>query len=311
VMRLALVDMTMEPVKTRTVDLAKPPTPVEAIRCIRKFLGECEADDRYQGRVRAVGVTVPGLVRSDGFVLHLPILGWRDVDFLDLARRSFGIPVSIENNTNAAAFGEVYRHPKLSHDLILYLKLGNGCGGAAIINGRLLRGTSGVATEFGHMRIAKGGPRCHCGQTGCLETHVNLAALGRYLAEEGAAIPADPELVAQAMRNGHAPALAAVRKLEASLATGMASLANIFNPSDIVLGGMMRPVLEPGLDRLRQAVAAGIVPGMTSPTIALSRESLFECAIGAAAIAHHQQFDATAIALEGTAGAAPKPSAAT
>ena len=102
------------------------------------------------------------------------------------------IPVSIENNTNAAAFGEVYRHPKLSDDLILFLKLGNGCGGAAIINGRLLRGTSGVATEFGHMRVAKDGPRCHCGQTGCLETHVNLAALARYLAEEGAAVAADP-----------------------------------------------------------------------------------------------------------------------
>ena len=252
--------------------------------------------------MRAIGVTVPGLVRSDGLVLHLPILGWRDVNFLGLARRSFRIPVSIENNTNAAAFGEIYRHPKLSDDLILFLKLGNGCGGAAIINGRLLRGTGGVATEFGHMRVAKGGPRCHCGQVGCLETHVNLAALARYLSEQDAAVAPDPELVAKAVRDGDAPATAAVRKLETYLATGMVSLTNIFNPSDIVLGGTMRPVLELGLDRLRQAVAAGIVPGVTPPAIALSRGNLFECAIGAAAIAHHQQFDATAIALEGPAG---------
>lgn len=299
VMRLALFDMTMEPVKTRTIDLAKPPSPAEAIRSIGSFLGACEADDRCRGRVRAVGVTVPGLVRSDGFVLHLPILGWRDVDFLALARRVFRIPVSIENNANAAAFGEVYCHPKLSHDLILFLKLGNGCGGAAIINGRLLRGTSGVATEIGHMRVADGGPRCHCGQSGCLETHVNITALARYLVEEGAGIAADPEQVAEAVRHGDAPAIAAVRKLEAYLAIGMASLANIFNPSDIVLGGMMRPVLELGLDRLRQAVAAGIVPGLTPPAIALSKGSLFECAVGAAAIAHHLQFDATAIALDG------------
>ncbi len=149
----------------------------------------------------------------------------------------------------------MYRHPKLSDDLILFLKLGNGCGGAAIINGRLLRGTSGVATEFGHMRVADDGPHCHCGQTGCLETHVNLAALARYLAEEGADVAADPELVAQAVRNGQAPAVAAVRRLEAYLAIGMVNLANIFNPSDIVLGGAMRPVLELCLDRLRQAVA--------------------------------------------------------
>ena len=135
-----------------------------------------------------------------------------------------------------------------------------------------------------------------------METHVNLTAMARYLAEEGAAVAPDPELVAQAVRDGHAPAIAAVRKLEAWLATGMVSLANIFNPSDVVLGGMMRPVIELGLDRLRQAVAAGIVPGVTLPAIALSRGNLFECAVGVAAIAHHQQFDATAIALEGPTG---------
>jgi N-acetylglucosamine repressor len=306
VMRFALVDMTIEPAKTKTTNLAKPPTPAQAIRSIGSFLDQCEADHRYRGRVRAVGVTVPGLVRSDGLVVHLPILGWRDVNFLGLARRSIRIPVSIENNTNAAAFGEVYRHPKLSDDLILFLKLGNGFGGAAIINGRLLRGTGGVATEFGHMRVGADGPRCHCGQVGCLETHVNLTALARYLAEEGAAVAPDPELVAQAVRHGHTPTIAAVRKLETHLASGMVSLVNIFNPSDIVLGGMMRPVLELGLDRLRQAVAAGIVPGMTLPAIALSRGNLFECAVGAAAIAHHQQFDATAIALEGPAGTASR-----
>ena len=149
------------------------------------------------------------------------------------------------------------------------------------------------------MRVADGGPQCHCGQTGCLETHVNLAALGRYLAEEGAAVAADPQLVAEAVRQGDPAAVAAVRKLEAYLAIGMVNLTNIFNPSDIVLGGMMRPVLELCLDRLRQAVAAGIVSGVRPPSIALSKGNLFECAIGAAAIAHHRQFDATALSLAG------------
>jgi predicted NBD/HSP70 family sugar kinase len=297
--RLALLDMALQPVKTGNIDLPRPPTPAEAIVSIGNFLRECEADQRYHGRVRAVGVTVPGLVRSDGLVLHLPILGWRDVDFLALAGSSLEIPVSIENNTNAAAFGEVYRHPKLSDDLILFLKLGNGCGGAAIIDGRLLRGTSGVATEFGHMRVADDGPRCHCGQTGCLETHVNLSALGRYLAEENASLATDPQLVAEAVRQGNPAAVAAIRKLEAYLAIGMVNLTNIFNPSDIVLGGMMRPVLELCLDRLRQAVATGIVAGVRPPSIGLSKGNLFECAIGAAAIAHHRQFDATAISLTG------------
>jgi len=300
-MRFALVDMAMEPARTKVINLSRPLSPRQAIRHIATFLAACERDPHFQGRIRAIGVTVPGLVRSDGFVLHLPILGWRDVNFLALAGQHFDIPVSIENNANAAAFGEVYRYPKQSDDLILFLKLGNGCGGAAIIDGRLLRGTSGVATEFGHMRVANGGPRCHCGQIGCLETHVNLEALARYLAEAGAAPDADPTAVAGTVRRGDAAARSAVRKLAHYLAIGMVNLTNLFNPSDIVLGGTLRPVLELSLDTLRQQVAAGIVSGVKPPAIVLSQSDLFECAIGAAAIAHHEQFDTTALSLAATA----------
>ena len=291
-MRFALADMTLAPVKTKTLAQRQPPSPAEAIRAIAKFLAECEAEKRFRKKIRAIGVTVPGLVRSDGFVLHLPILGWRDVNFPALAAKSFRIPVAIENNTNAVAFGEVYRHPKLSHDLVLFLKLGNGCGGAAIIDGTLLRGTSGVATEFGHMRVADDGPLCPCGQRGCLETFVNLAALGRYLGR-----PAEPEQVAAAIGAGDAKAIAAVDQLAKHLATGLVNLTNIFNPSDIVLGGTMRPVLVHCVEQLRATVAARIVAGIKPPNLALSRNDAFECAIGAAAIAHHGQFDAGALSL--------------
>lgn len=299
VVRLALVDMALEPVRTQTIDLPQSPDPQTAVRLIKTFLASCEADKRFKGRVRAIGVTVPGLVRSDGFVLHLPILGWRNVNFLALAEQSFDIPISIENNANAAAFGEVYCNPKQSHDLILFLKLGNGCGGAAIINGQLLRGTSGVATEFGHMRVSDHGPRCHCGQTGCLETHVNLAALARYLSESGATIGNEPADVALAMAAGDPAVKAAVQRLETHLAVGMVNLCNIFNPSDIVLGGSLRPILALCLETLRDAIKRGIVPGLQSPNINLSRISQYECAIGAAAISHHAQFDTTSLSLTG------------
>jgi predicted NBD/HSP70 family sugar kinase len=291
--------MALEPVRTETVDLPKSPDPQSSIKLIKKFLSDCESDKRFKGRIRAIGVTVPGLVRSDGFVLHLPILGWRNVNFLALAEQSFDIPISIENNANAAAFGEVYCNPKQSHDLILFLKLGNGCGGAAIINGQLLRGTSGVATEFGHMRVSDHGPQCHCGQTGCLETHVNLAALARYLSETGATVDNDPTDVASAMSAGDPTVKSAVQRLETHLAVGMVNLSNIFNPSDIVLGGSLRPILALCLENLRAAVKRGIVPGLQSPSINLSRISQYECAIGAAAISHHTQFDTTSLSLTG------------
>jgi N-acetylglucosamine repressor len=229
--------------------------------------------------------------------VHLPILGWKEVNFLDLAGKALGLPVLIENNANAAAFGEVYCHPKRSHDLIVFLKLGNGCGGAAIVNGRLLRGTSGTATEFGHMRILPEGPVCSCGRRGCLEPLVNADALRRYAGLQDAAMDAEPEAVASLAVAGNAAALAAVKTLEGYLAVGLVNLTNLFNPSDIVLGGALRPVLEPGLPRLQEALRAGIVPGMTTPAIALSLNGKFECAIGAAAIAHQQAFDEASIGL--------------
>lgn len=299
VVRLALVDMALKVVRTETINLPYPPDPQTAIGLIRTFLDDCEKDKCYRERIRAIGVTVPGLVRSDGFVLHLPILGWRNVNFLAQAEQAFDIPLSIENNANAAAFGEVYCNPKQSHDLVLFLKLGNGCGGAAIINGQLLRGTSGVATEFGHMRVSDHGPLCHCGQTGCLETHVNLAALARYLNESNAKISCDPMVVASAHATGDPAVKDAVQKLQTHLVSGMVSLTNIFNPSDIVLGGSLRPILERCLNGLRKSVAEGIVPGMQQPNINLSSVSQFECAVGAAAIAHHEQFDTTALSLTG------------
>lgn len=298
VIRLALVDMNVAPVRTRTIPVSSP-RPEEALAAIADFLDGCEAEQAFAGRVRAVGVTVPGLVRGDGLVLHLPILGWRDVNFLEAAGQVLTIPVSIENNANAAAFGDVYQQPKLSEELILFLKLGNGCGGAAIVNGRLLRGSSGGATEFGHMRVAEDGPRCHCGQVGCLETHVNLSALSRYLAEAGLDHAPDPARVAAAMRGGDKPTLAAVRRLTSALSRGLVSLTNIFNPSEIVLGGQLRPVLEAGMGDIRADVEAGIVAGLGMPEIALSTDNEFECAMGAAAIAHHEQFDATAISITG------------
>ncbi|MBM3560837.1 MAG: ROK family protein, partial [Alphaproteobacteria bacterium] len=257
---------------------------------------------KYRGKIRAVGLTVPGLVRSDGLVVHLPVLGWKNVKLLQLAAAQIDTPLFIENNTNAAAFGEVYTHPAPNRDFIVYLKLGIGCGGAAILNGRLMRGGRGTAAEFGHMRVADDGPLCSCGRRGCLETFVNLSALAagyapgkKFAMPELVALSAE---VAAADKAGAPQARAVVESITAHLITGMVSLTNVFNPTEIVLGGLMRPLFAPHMPKLTQGVRLGIVPGMAMPTLRLSAGEEFECAIGAASIAHHQSFDVSNIELE-------------
>ena len=299
--RFALLDLALGVVASQTQRLATSVSPDAAVAAIAAYVEGLERQRRVKGLLRSVGITVPGLVRSDGHVVHLPMLGWKDVNLRALAEAALSVPVFVENNAQAAAFGEVYTQPGLATEAIIYLKLGAGCGGAAIINGRLMRGASGTGSEFGHLRIRTHGPRCSCGQEGCLETFVNIAALER-LYRPGRAFGIDglsalPAQVAEAAAGGDRAADAAMDDLVGPLIIGLTSLVNIFNPGTLVLGGAMRPVLAARLSAIAEAVGGAIVPGIPKPEIRLSTLGELECAVGAATIAHHQAFDVSNIEI--------------
>ncbi len=295
IIRFALLDLALGVAASETHPAPRDISPAAAVAVIAAYLARLTGRPEYDGRIHAVVLTVPGLVRSDGYVVHLPILGWRDVELGALATAAFGLTATVENNANAAAFGEVYLRPKLERDCIIYLKLGTGCGGAAILNGRLLRGAFGMAAEFGHIEVSATGARCNCGRTGCLEAQVNFAALARLVAPgrqlDDAALRSLPAAVVRAARNGDEVAREAIRHIADALATGLASLVNAFNPRTIVLGGPVSGLLAQAVDDLREAVARRTVSGMTLPQIELSSFGAMECAIGAATIAHHQAVD--------------------
>jgi N-acetylglucosamine repressor len=299
--RFALLDLALGVVASQTQPLATSISPDAAVAAIAAYVSGLEQHGGVKGRLRSIGITVPGLVRSDGHVVHLPILGWKDVNLRALGEAALSVPVFVENNAHAAAFGEAYTQPDLASAAIIYLKLGTGCGGAAIVNGRLMRGAGGTGGEFGHIRIRHDGPRCSCGQLGCLETFVNIAALDRsYRPGQGFGVDglsALPAQVARAAENGDPYAGAAMDELIRHLVTGLTTLVNIFNPGTIVLGGAMRPVLAARLDHIEGAVGGAIVPGMARPRIRLSTLGELECAVGAATIAHHQAFDVSNIEI--------------
>lgn len=301
VMRFALLDLSADVVVSSTLHVPKGFPPEEAVRLTGEHAAGLEADKRYRDRIRSMGVTVPGLVRHDGFILNLPILGWKETNLGTLLAASVRYPSVVENNANAAAFGSVYAQPAAPSACKIFLKLGTGCGGAAIVNGRLLRGASGTAGEMGHIRITARGHRCSCGQVGCLESWVNLGALARSFTGtddlDDDAFEALPAGVVNAAARGDRKAEAAIASLAKHLGMGIVSLVNIFNPDTIVLGGVMRPLLETCIDEIRSAVAAGIVPGTHVPEIRISLLGEAECAIGAASLAHHRAFDISNVEL--------------
>jgi predicted NBD/HSP70 family sugar kinase len=301
ILRFTLLDLAASVVMSSESLVPKKITPAEAVRAIADHVAKLERSARFRGKIRSAGVTVPGLVNSEGFIVYLPILGWKNVNLLEILGRATKLPCLVENNANAAAFGSVYTQPSLPSTCTIFLKLGTGCGGAAIVNGRLLRGATGMAGELGHIRMTEHGHRCSCNQVGCLESWVNLAALARSFYGTDrlgrAKYAALPNAVVAAAEAGDHAALTAIDSFAHYLSLGIISLVNIFNPTTIMLGGIMRPITERALETIQARVAGGVVPGIEIPDVRLSLLGNSECAVGAAALAHHHAFDISKVDL--------------
>jgi glucokinase len=129
-----------------------------------------------------VGVGAAGLVDLAGRVRYAPNLDWRDAPLRDDLTAALGVDVRVENDAAAAAWGE-YKVGAAQHAVggALMLTLGTGVGGGLIMDDRLVRGATGIGGEFGHMIIAEGGPRCPCGNRGCLEAMASGTAIGRMV----------------------------------------------------------------------------------------------------------------------------------
>jgi glucokinase-like ROK family protein len=198
-----------------------------------------------------VAIGIPGMVDSGtGTLLFAPNLGWKNVALLSFFEQAnFGAPVFVDNEANLAALGEYYFGAARGHDNMLYLSGNIGLGGGIVRDGRLYRGNSGVASEFGHMTMNPDGELCNCGNHGCWETQVSQKALFRYVNEfiesgqksmlEQSARNFSVESIVEAAKSGDAVAIQALEKTGRYLGIGIASLLNALNPELVVLGGIL------------------------------------------------------------------------
>lgn len=251
-LRFALLDGAYR-VLARHAEATRPeegPGPVlERIVARMRSLGEQAGWDR----IRAVGVAAPGpLDPFRGVILHAPNLpGWRDVPMAEPLRQALGCPVFMGNDANLGALAEQRRGAGRGHGDVVYVTVGTGIGGGVISGGRLVLGQQGLAGEVGHMTLQPQGPRCHCGNRGCLEALASGTAIGRQareLVEAGVRTSmaklagGEPEritakLVHKAADDGDVVAVDLFRQAGRYLGIGMANLMYIFNPSLVVVGG--------------------------------------------------------------------------
>lgn len=230
-------------------------TPADSVDATAAAIIDAAAELIKDHEVEAVGIGAAGFVSSDrSTVLFAPNLAWRDEPLGARVGDALKIPVVVENDANAAAWGEFAFGAAKDVEHMVCVTVGTGIGGGVVIDGELLRGAHGVAAELGHMRVVPGGQRCGCGARGCWEQYASGRALvreGRAQAESGSLAAAqmlsvcgitdpaelDGPMITQAAATGDPCAVELLDDLGRWLGEGLASIATLFDPKTIVIGG--------------------------------------------------------------------------
>jgi glucokinase len=239
--------------------------------------------------VEAVGIGCGGPLDSDKGVLiaplHLP--GWKDVPVAELAAAAFERPAFLDNDGTAGAAGEHRFGAGRGATAMVYLTISTGVGGGVVLDGAVQRGRSGNGGELGHVTIDWHGRRCRgCGRRGCLEAYCSGTSIAERAVEAGMEEGVTAADVAQAARAGDGLAARVWDETCEALACGLTSIANLFEPEAIVLGGGVVRTGEQLLAPVRTAVAAQMIGPPVSIVPAASGDAVG--VVGAAAIAYER-----------------------
>lgn len=244
----------------RVIHRARRDTPREGGAALTQAIADLALELVQEFTIESVGISVAGFISADRkTILAAPnIPDWNNVNLDQELTGRIGLPVVIENDGNAAAWGEFKFGAGRERENIVMLTVGTGIGGGIISEGKLMRGSFGVAAEFGHIRVVPNGARCGCGAYGCFEQYGSGTALLRYAREaiekrlsegdarsvraileqgDGTLAGLKGSAITAAAREGDALALAIFQTLGDYLGAGIASLAIVLNPESVVIGG--------------------------------------------------------------------------
>lgn len=273
---------------------------IEADRLVAQVAQVVRDLRRGTARIASVGIAIPGLVnrQTDRVVASrdLPSIVREELhsEFMEAT----GLRVELENNANAAAYGEYKIGAGRGSRDMFYITIGDGIGGAIILDGKLWTGASGFAGEVGHITIDTEGVECQCGNTGCLETVASAPNIVRRANERlhrdstsslsKLAINKDftADDVAHEARNGDDFSLMMIERTGKFIGTGVASVINLLNIERIVLGGgvmdagdlILNPIIQEAKRRAFQ-------PCFEATQIVASALGADAVAIGAAMLA--------------------------
>lgn len=212
--------------------------------------------------ITAVGVGAPGVIQVDkGIVVKSPNFpDWNNLPLKDELENVLSLPVTIENDANAAALGEQWRGAGRGIGSMILLTLGTGVGGGIVLNRQIWHGADGMAGEVGHMTIIPDGRQCGCGNTGCLEMYASARGIVQSYREAGGVSETGNQSeitsaqVYQAASSGNVRAVEVMQDMGRILGIGIANLINIFNPEMVVIGGGVKDAWPLFIDSTRAEI---------------------------------------------------------
>jgi glucokinase len=229
-----------------------------------------EAGNTKLSQLHGLSIAAAGAIDPErGVVTSSPNLaGWHDVPLRDIVSSKYKVKACLINDASAGALGEYEFGAGKGVSNLIFLTVGTGIGGGIIINGSLYLGPSGSAGEVGHTTIDVNGPRCSCGNIGCLETLASGTAMAgeairrisrgeRSVLTEMVEDKLDnitAELVGMAAQGGDSLALEVISQAATYLGVGMVNLVNIFNPEMVIVGGGVAQMADLLIEPARQVV---------------------------------------------------------
>lgn len=243
------------------------------VATVESALEDAEVD---RNSLAGIGVGCAGPLDLDrGIILEAPNLGWTAAPIKDTLEAEFGCPAVITNDVDAGVYGEFRFGAGRNSRCVVGVFPGTGIGGGCVYEDRILRGTTSSCMELGHVQILPGGPRCGCGQYGCLEalaSRLAIAAAAAQAAYRGQA-PRLRELagtnlseirskvLAQAIAAGDAVVERIVRDAARAVGTAIGGVVHLLAPDTVVLGGgLVEAMPKLYVSAVHEAAEAFVLP---------------------------------------------------
>ncbi|HTB14775.1 MAG TPA: ROK family protein [Bryobacteraceae bacterium] len=241
--------------------VANPKTAIDGVIArIQRLLRSCG-----EKKVEGIGISLPGRVEpGSGRLIFAPNLKWTDFDIADAVHKATGFDVEMENAANACVLAAVWFDHIESRNLVV-VTVSEGIGTGVLVNGRLARGFSGMAGEFGHVPLDPDGPLCSCGSRGCWEVFGSNRAALRYYFESRAQTGLNFQDLLSLADQGDHKAAKALETMAHFLGRGMRMIVAALDPEQIVIiGDLTRswhrfgPVIQAEVQA--QGLSGGVAP---------------------------------------------------